>query len=171
MDLEPGVEERTDEPGPHGSLVVGGIARTQIAIVLRFVVGMTRRQGTQTHRREQTLPDYLQYRLPTVLFQDSMGQGDSEYLVGAASPVVTLLAVHDIVKIAAVRIPEAAVKGVPGPLRLLGQRAGSIVALFLTYPGLQQAQAVIPQGVDLHRLAAARRDDPIADLGIHPGQL
>ena len=38
-------------------------------------------------------------------------------------------------------------------------------------PAFQQAQGVVPQGVDLDRLAAPRRHDPVADLGVHPGQL
>ena len=38
-------------------------------------------------------------------------------------------------------------------------------------PLCHQSQRAIPQRVDLDWLADARRDDPIADLGIHPGQL
>jgi hypothetical protein len=41
----------------------------------------------------------------------------------------------------------------------------------LLRPRLQQAERVVPQGVELHRLAAARRDHPVADLGVHPRQL
>ncbi len=33
------------------------------------------------------------------------------------------------------------------------------------------AQAVVPQRVDLYRLANPRRHHPIADFGIHPGKL
>src|SRR5262245_24106278 len=35
----------------------------------------------------------------------------------------------------------------------------------------EAAERVIPEGVDLDRLANARRDYPIADLRIHPGEL
>src|SRR5262249_43395120 len=51
LDLDPGVEERTDEPRPHRSLMIGGIAGTQVAIVLRLVIGMAGRQRAQSHRR------------------------------------------------------------------------------------------------------------------------
>ncbi len=38
-------------------------------------------------------------------------------------------------------------------------------------PAFQEPQRIVPEGVDLHRLAPPRRDDPIADLGVHPGKL
>src|SRR5690349_347541 len=36
--LQPRVDERTDEPCPHSALVVRGVARAQIAEVLRLVI-------------------------------------------------------------------------------------------------------------------------------------
>ena len=42
--------------------------------------------------------------------------------------------------------------------------------MFLTPVG-EQAQRVVPERVDLDGLAAPRRHDPVADLGVHPGQL
>ena len=35
----------------------------------------------------------------------------------------------------------------------------------------RRPQGVVPQGVDLDRLAAPRGHHPVADLGVHPGQL
>jgi hypothetical protein len=42
---------------------------------------------------------------------------------------------------------------------------------FLAQPAGQQHQGVEPQRVDLDRLAAPRRDDPVFDLSVHPRQL
>ena len=42
---------------------------------------------------------------------------------------------------------------------------------FLGEPVFEQAQGVVPERVDLDRLAAARRHHPVADLGVHPGEL
>ena len=42
--------------------------------------------------------------------------------------------------------------------------------MFLTPIG-EQAQRVVPERVDLDGFTAPRRHDPVADLGIHPGQL
>ena len=56
-------------------------------------------------------------------------------------------------------------------LRVLGQVVCGLISLLLAHPAFEQAQGVIPQGVDLHRLAASWRHHPIADFGVHPGQL
>src|SRR5262249_55708794 len=45
---EPRIDERPDEPRPHSALMVRSIARSQIAIVLRFVVGFPRRKASQS---------------------------------------------------------------------------------------------------------------------------
>src|SRR6266481_127541 len=36
VDLEPGIDERTNQPGPHRSLVIGGIAGTHVAEIARL---------------------------------------------------------------------------------------------------------------------------------------
>src|SRR4029453_186650 len=36
MNFQPGVDERTDEPGPHGALMICRITRAQVAKVARF---------------------------------------------------------------------------------------------------------------------------------------
>ena len=51
-----------------------------------------------------------------------------------------------------------------GPHRPLEQATGG-------QPLAHAHQRVMPQRVDLHRLAPARRHHPVADLGIHPGEL
>jgi len=38
MDLKPGVDERPDQPGPHGSLMIGGVAHAKVAVVLWLVI-------------------------------------------------------------------------------------------------------------------------------------
>src|SRR5271170_1591555 len=38
MYLEPRVDERPDQPRPHGSLMIGGVARAKVAIVPWLVV-------------------------------------------------------------------------------------------------------------------------------------
>ena len=53
MELEPRVDARTDQPGPHGALVIRGVARAQIAEVLRLVVRLARRERSQSHGRQQ----------------------------------------------------------------------------------------------------------------------
>src|SRR6516165_4408773 len=47
MDLQPGVDERADQPGPDRALMVGRIARAQVAIILGLVVRAPRCERTQ----------------------------------------------------------------------------------------------------------------------------
>src|SRR5262249_34939497 len=68
-------------------------------------------------------------------------------------------------------VPEAAVKSTPRLLPVLGGGPGRLVSLFLAQPTLEQAEGVVPQRVDLDRLAAPRGHHPIAALRIHPRQL
>ena len=56
--------------------------------------------------------------------------------------------------------------GPPLPLLIL---AGLVTEL--TGEVFHGAQSVVPERLDLHRLAAAWRDHPVADLGVHPGEL
>ena len=51
--LHPRVDERADQPGPDRALVVGAVARAQIAVVRRLVVGMSGIERAQADRREQ----------------------------------------------------------------------------------------------------------------------
>ena len=57
MDLEPGIDERADQPAPDRALVVGGVARAQVAVVLRLVVavpGASERRPTGVSSRSRT---------------------------------------------------------------------------------------------------------------------
>ena len=42
---QPRIDKWSDEPGPDGPLMIGRIARPQVAVVLRLVVGVIRRQA------------------------------------------------------------------------------------------------------------------------------
>src|SRR4029079_5117616 len=102
--------------------------------------------------------------------QHRMIQRDGEYLVGTARRVVAVFAVDDVVQVAAVRIPEARVERGAGPGRMTGQgeaaaatpgQSEPVAAAMLARPALEQTERVVPQRVDLDRLAAPRRDDPV----------
>ena len=59
MHLEPGVDERADQPGPHRALVIGRVARAQVAVVVRLVVGIARRERAQADRRQQAFAHHV----------------------------------------------------------------------------------------------------------------
>ena len=55
VDLQPGVDERADQPGPDGALVIGGVAGAQVAVVVGLVVRVARRERAQADGRQQAL--------------------------------------------------------------------------------------------------------------------
>ena len=59
INFQPGIDERPDQPRPDGSLMIRGVAGTQIAKILWFVVGMVRaaseRRPTGVSRRDWTV--------------------------------------------------------------------------------------------------------------------
>src|SRR5207237_8059048 len=46
MHLEPGIDERSDQPGPDRALVISGVARAQIAKIAGLEIGLVRRERT-----------------------------------------------------------------------------------------------------------------------------
>ena len=55
-------------------------------------------------------------------------------------------------------------------MRGRARRAAGVVPA-LAHPALEQAERVVPERVDLDRLAAPRRHHPAVALGVHPGEL
>ena len=114
VDLDPGVNKGAYEPGPDSALVIGPVAGAQVTVVACFVLGMARRQRPQAHRREQALLYDLEHWLPARWCKDGMAQGDGQDLIGPAGGVIALLAIDDIVQVAAGSVPEAVVEGLVG---------------------------------------------------------
>ena len=101
-----------------------------------------------------------------------MAERDGEDLVGPQAASSPVLAVDDVVEVAPASyqkrsLNEARTRSARSRDRVAAARCP---ALDLEPVG-EQAQRVVPERVDLDRLAAPRRDDPVADLGVHPGQL
>src|SRR5262249_19701483 len=57
IDLEPRVNEWTDQPRPHGALMIGAVAGASVAIVARLIVlfpGASDRRPTGVNKRSGT---------------------------------------------------------------------------------------------------------------------
>ena len=80
---EPGVDERADQPGPHRPLVIGRVARPQIAEIARFVVRLAGRQRAQPDRGQEPLAHRVDHRAPALLVEHRMVERDREDLVRA----------------------------------------------------------------------------------------
>src|SRR3954451_25489256 len=74
VELEPGVDERPDQPGPDGPLVIGGVAGAEVAVVFRLVVGMAGGERTEADGGEKPLARDRDDRLPARPVEDRVGQ-------------------------------------------------------------------------------------------------
>src|SRR5271154_681964 len=110
VNLEPSIDKRADQPGPHRALVVCRIAGAQVAEIARLVIGLDRRKGAQPDRRQQLLSYRGDDPLPTLLVEDRVFERDREDLVRSERVVVAILAIDNVVEIAAGRMPEAVIE-------------------------------------------------------------
>src|SRR5271154_3076373 len=171
MQFEPSIDERTDEPGPNRALVVSGVAVAEIAVVFGLEVAFARTEGPKTKRCEQFgLHAFHDWR-PLLFVEYREIERDGKDLIGAKLRIVTVFAVDDVVEIAAALVPEAFLEGTAATVGVLLHFSGLVFVTRLIEPGFQEAKRVIPERVDLHRLPAARGDDPVANFGIHPREL
>src|SRR5665213_2682737 len=109
---QPGIYKRSYEPRPHRTLVVGGIARAEIAVVFRLIIGIFRRKRPQAHRSQQFSLYRSEYGFPALSRQHGMGQGDREDLIGTAGGVVAFFAVDHVEQASPGFVPEAPVEGI-----------------------------------------------------------
>src|SRR5258706_283262 len=79
-----------------------------------------------------------------------------------------MIDVHHVVETASRRIPEASIEA----FRARGGDLSPVIRpVPIAGPRSEQradSQSVIPEGVDLNRLADARSDRPVIDAGVHP---
>ncbi len=109
-------DPRSDEPGPDRALVVREVSRAQVAEVLRAIVGVARRQGTQPERRRQARLHLLENTVPARRVEHGVRERHREDLVGAERRVVSAFAaIDDVVAIATEQAvaPESSVNSEP----------------------------------------------------------
>ena len=71
-DTQPGIHEGANQPRPDGSLVIGGVARPDVAVVARLKVGVIGRQRAQPDGRQQPLGNHADDLLPAIPRKDGM---------------------------------------------------------------------------------------------------
>src|SRR5207302_5285451 len=101
MDLEPGIDKGTDQPGPYRALVIGRVAGAQIAKIARLEIGFVGRQRAQSEWRQQFGFDRVDDLRPALPVEHRMRKRNCENLVRAEGSVVAVLAIDDVVKITA----------------------------------------------------------------------
>src|SRR5256712_2632602 len=166
--LEVGQGERSEEPRPHRALMVRAVAFPLIAAVVTSIIRMAGHQAPEPERGQQMTGAGIDDPFLALRRQRALAQRDGEDLIGPERLVVTPRRVENVVAMAGTLAPEP----VESRFHTIGEgvpRAGG--------PGQGTAQArhraqrVVPEGVDLDRLARTRRDDPVAHLRVHPGEL
>src|SRR5690349_4651874 len=162
---QPRIDERSEEPGPGGALVIGGVAGGLVSRIARMIVGIVGGERAQPERREELLLDDCDdARGPLSLEQCQQEPAHGEDLVGAHPGVARAALVVDVD-----HVVETPTLGIPEPFRK--RAAPALARLAPPLVGRRpDGERVEPQGLDFHRLADARRDHPVADLDVHPRQ-
>ena len=122
---EPSINEWANQPSPHGSLVIGCIASAQVAKIARFVIGLARRQRAQPDRRHQLCVHRGNNCLPIFSVEDRMLECNRKDLVRSKRSVVSVLAVDDVIEIAASRMPKTAIEGSARLVRMAANSSAS----------------------------------------------
>src|SRR2546427_5717965 len=173
MHFEPRVNKWANEPGPNRALMIRAIARTQITAVDWFVIRIVRRERTEANGRDQFFFRDLHDRSPMRRIQNRMIERNGKELIWSTRSIAIRAAVNidNVVKIAAFGEPKPLVERCSRflcPFVVAFRR--SLFVIF-AQPIREQTECVVPKGVDLHRLAATRSDDPVPHLRVHPGKL
>ena len=167
--------EGSDEPSPGGSLVVRTISLVSIAPVTASILGIAGGKRSQPVGCQQFPAASIDDRplLPGleeglgVLTADSR-QRNREKLVRTQGPIVAGRGIEDVVAVTGGRIPKALE---PGD-RSLGEIAIFAIGTLKNFGDrFGNSQGVVPQGVNLHGFAVARRHHPVIHFGIHPSHL
>src|SRR2546426_6783512 len=85
--FKPCVDERADQPCPDGALVIGCVARSQVAKVFRLIIRVIAAKRAQSDRSEQPISDNVEDRPPAFLFQNGMLQRNSQQLIRATGRI------------------------------------------------------------------------------------
>ena len=163
---QPGLDERAQQPGPGGALVIGAVALARAAREARPVVGVGRVQRAQAERGEQP-------RLHQV--DDAARERRRRHRRCGRPPTARIW----FGRTRRCSAPSPSTRSNRPPLAGSGKRSAKAAARVVGQrapdraagPGGGLAQRVDPQRLHLHRLAAPRRHHPVADLGVHPGEL
>ena len=139
-----------------------------VAGIMRLVVGVAGCKRTQPVRGQQPLAAQRDDASLQIRRERGMRQANREDLVRPDRAVIAGRPVDHVVEPAGPLVGETS----ETDARVFGEATVRICrpAERLGKAG-HDAHRIVPQRIDLDRLADARRHDPIADLGIHPAEL
>ena len=168
VDAEIGPAEASDEPGPDGALVIGGVAAELVAVVPGAVAGVPGAQRAEAFGGEELFLDDGYDAGLLLLRQGAKGQGDGEDLVGADGRVSLAVGKDAVVEAVVLLVPEDVGEALGGLIAQFGVfcPAGGVLC------GIGgDVEGVDPEGVDFDGLAVAWGEGDAAAAGVHPGEL
>ena len=164
--FEEGISVNAEEPWPDRALMVASAALRGASRVVRAEGRSIGRERAQAEGREELFP--RNFHDPLRLLRE--GQGRREQLVGTHGIVrAAVLLTAPYVAQGAVRKQKAFPEDRPHGGKFL--RAAGIGILSLQGDVVRQGQGIVPQCLDFHGMAVARRDRPAVNLHVHPGEL
>src|SRR5579871_4269946 len=161
--------ERTERPAPNGTLVIGGVAIARAAAKVSDVAGFVSSEAAQAEWCKKFGLANVDYGFLLIRRERRARERDRENLVGAERCVVADSGrIDDVVETVAICVPEFCKAGFRGS----GQRFVARRRQFHQSRELRHRfERVDPKGVDFDRFSGARSDHPIANFGVHPGEL
>src|SRR3981081_229467 len=147
--------------------MVGGVPFALAAGVLAFIAGLRRSEAAQSVRCEQRVGADIDDGFLLRHRERAEGKRYRKNLVGAQKWIVTAgRNLNYVVTTVAIGIPKL-LKIFPG---FFGETSVAVRGAIEQQGKIGHASKRIdPQGVDLDGFAGSRSDDPVADLGVHPG--
>ena len=173
VEFQQRVDVRPDQPGPHGALMVSGVARAQVAVVFRLVVGMAGGERAESDGREQALGHHVHHRLPARRVEHREIERDGKHLIRTAGVVIAAgLGVHYIVEVAARLVPEASIERLAGALGDARRcRARRRCRRFRASHDSSRRRALYQRALISTALPRRGVTTQSSDLGVHPGEL
>ena len=160
--------EGTDQPRPDCSLVVSAVAFKLVAAITADVVIIVGGKAAQAVRGEQMARAGIDDGALLFGGEWAVRQGNGKQLVGAQFSVWSVWSVDDVVAVTHFWVPEA----LEASFNLLGQGGVFVGGMAEGLGKFSHGhEGVVPQGADFHGFADAVGDDPVANFGIHPGEL
>src|SRR5215469_14772456 len=162
--------ERPHKPRPYRSLVICAITTGAITGVKAVILRITWGEAAEPVGREQMFLHDSNHPLCSLRTQHGIWQADREDLIRTNTPVGQAV-VHYVIQVATCFIPEQAIEA--GACENC-HCVVSLTASFVADTGgkvFHNANCVVPERLNFHRLPMSRRDDPVADPCVHPGQL
>src|SRR5882724_7531722 len=166
--LEVRERERAEEERPHRALMISAVAVPLIATVMALVLRVAGRKTPEPVGRQEMAGAGVDDLALAFEWEWALAERDCEDLVWPERVIVAVGRVDDVVTTPDAFIPEAT------------ESRPHARGEFVPWPERQpqsfreaghRAERVVPERVDLDRLAGAWRDDPVTHLRVHPGEL